>query len=337
MLDERWSEEVDEIGETLRRILEKECSHEVVRAAEESKNGRCAALEQQLSEFGLNELEAPADWFARIAFELGRTLAPTIHVESMSVQALLGRQDVVLGFNGVVPAHSKYVAVKQGDGVYIEELTGNAKRSVAGDFLVQHEATGNGERVGNLDLADKLRRFDLMCSSARMIGAGQALLQYGVDYACEREQFGQPIGAYQAIANRLLEASTELDAAELLLRKAAFTALDDAGGDGAPMDHFATMLWAKAVDAARNVSMNVHQTLGGNGFTLEYNVQLYSRRLRSWAMRGPRAGAMLANLGRSLLHAESRDNIQLLWHHEKGLPLPRWAQEADELGLGCTQ
>lgn len=333
MLDERWSEEAEEIGQTLHRILEKECTHEVVRQAEEATDGRSHALELQLEEFGLRDLEGPPDWYARIAYELGWSLAPTAHVEEMAVQALFGRAGVVLGLDSWVPAASEFVAILREDGVYLEQLSGAPKRTAAGDFLVRHQTTGEGEKLGDVQLADRLRRFGLMCSSARMIGAGQALLRYGVDYACEREQFGQPIGAYQAIANRLTEASTLLDGAELLLRKTAFTATAEAGGDGAPMDHFTTMLWAQSVDAARNVAMNVHQAFGGNGFTLEYNVQLFSRRLRSWANRGPRSGPMLAELARTLLTAGGCEDLQLLWHHEQGLPLPRWAQEADSITL----
>jgi hypothetical protein len=120
-----------------------------------------------------------------------------------------------------------------------------------------------------------------------------------------------------------------LDAAELLVRKAAFTALAVAGGDGAPAKAFALMVRSKAVEAARRVATEVHQVFGGNGFSVEYDVQLYSRRLRSWAMRVPRAGADLAALGRLMLDPSQRDALPLLWHFDKGMPLPRWAAEVD--------
>ncbi|SCW75556.1 hypothetical protein SAMN02927924_02599 [Sphingobium faniae] len=56
MLDERWTPEVEEIGDALRRILSAESSPEQVRKAEAEENGRDAALEQTLAEFGLGDL-----------------------------------------------------------------------------------------------------------------------------------------------------------------------------------------------------------------------------------------------------------------------------------------
>jgi alkylation response protein AidB-like acyl-CoA dehydrogenase len=202
-------------------------------------------------------------------------------------------------------------------------------RSTAGDLLVQHVSAATGERIGDLPAAARIARFADLADAARIVGAGQGLLQYGVAYARERHQFGKPIGGYQGVAHRLADAATLLDAADLLVRKAAFTALPESGGDGAPSSVFATMVRAKAVEAARFVATTVHQVFGGYGFAMDYDVQLYSRRLRSWAMRGRRSAPALAELGRALLDPRRRDAIRHLWHYETGVPLPRWASEAD--------
>ncbi|SCW90358.1 Acyl-CoA dehydrogenase, C-terminal domain [Sphingobium faniae] len=260
---------------------------------------------------------------------MGRSLAPTAHVDAMPVQALLGRSGVSVGFDGPVPAANASVAVRRGEQVVIEPLSGPPRRTAAGDFLVDHVSGQDGEVVGDAALADRLLRFRALTDAARLVGAGQALLAYGADYAREREQFGKIIGTYQGVAHRLSRAAGELDAAELLVRKAAFTASVEHGGDGAPPSHFAIMVWTKAIAAARFVSTNVHQTFGGNGFAMEYDVQLYSRRLRNWAMRGPRPGAQLADLARMALHPARREAMTMLWHYETGMPLPRWAREAD--------
>lgn len=332
MLDERWSEDVEEAGTALRKLLVAECTPVRVRAAEAGADGRDPALEAQLEAFGLNGLDAEPAMFARIAMELGRALAPTGHVETMPVLALLGRSGVALGFDGLAPVSAAAVAVRGEDGVYILPLDGKARRSAAGDWLIRLPAEqGGGERVGDLDLAGRLQRYANLVEAARMVGAGQALLAHGVAYAGEREQFGKIIATYQGVAHRLSRASAELDAAELMVRKTAFVAAREGG---TPSEAFAIMVRAKAIEAARTVSTHVHQVFGGNGFALEYDVQLFSRRLRSWAMRGPRAGAMLADLGRMLLDPERRDGLQMLWHHESGMPLPRWAREADAMAGG---
>lgn len=331
MLDERWSDDVEAIGDALRGLLDGECSPETVRTAEARENGRDLALEKQLDEFGLGALEGDPDLFARIAFELGRALAPTAHVETMPVQALLARADTAVGFDGLVPAGVGSVALLRGDSVVIAPLKGTPRRTAAGDLVVAPlPLAGNaGEVVGDLALVDRLRRYLALVESARLTGAAQALLRYGVNYVRDREQFGRSIATYQGVSHRLSRAAAEADAAELLVRKAAFTATGAAGGDGAPPAPFAIMARAKAVEAARFVATNVHQVFGGNGFAMEYDVQLYSRRIRNWSGRGVRTGSQLADLGRMVLDAPRRDAIAGLWHYEQGITVPRWAREAD--------
>jgi hypothetical protein len=329
MLDERWDPTVAEIGEALAKMLAVESSNERVRRAEATSDGIDAALDRQLAAFGLTEIEGGADLFARIAFELGRALASTAHVEAMPVQALAGRLQVSLGFAGPVPAANRLVAVRDGAVVRVEELRGEARRSAAGDLLVAHRTTGQGEEIGGAELGDRLQRFADLMDAARLVGAGQALLALGVDYASHREQFGKLIGTYQGVAHRLARVAGDLDAAELLVRKAAFAAHPEHGGDGAPPAHFAIMVRAKAIQASRDAATNVHQVFGGNGFAMEYDVQLYSRRIRSWAMRGRRSSPDLAELGRMVLDPGRRAQLPMLWHYERGIQIPRWAQEAD--------
>lgn len=329
MIDERWSEDVTEIADALAKMLAIESANEKVRKAEDEHGGIDPALSAQLEAFGLDQLEGEPELFARIAFELGKSLASVAFVETMPVLALTGKAGVSLGFSGPVPSVNRLVAVRDGDAVRIEELNGDLRRSAAGDGLVFHQVTGKGEVIGDAALADRLQRYADLVDAARLVGAGQAALAYGVDYASQREQFGKIISTYQGVSHRLARVAGDLDAAELLVRKAAFTASTAHGGDGAPPQHFAIMVRAKAIQAARFAATNVHQVLGGNGFAMEYDVQLYSRRIRSWAMRGRRSGPDLAELGRMVLDPAKRDAMAMLWHYEKGIQLPRWAQEAD--------
>jgi hypothetical protein len=329
MIDERWSEDVTEIADALGKMLSVESSNEKVRKAEDGHGGVDPALVTQLKAFGLDQLEGEPELFARIAFELGKSLASVAFVETMPMLALTGRAGVSLGFSGPVPAANSLVAVSDGDAVRIERLNGDPRRSAAGDSLVFHKCTGEGEVVGDAGLADQLKRFADLVDAARLVGAGQAALAYGVDYASQREQFGKIIGTYQGVSHRLARVAGDLEAAELLVRKAAFTSSTAHGGDGAPPQHFAIMVRAKAIQAARFAATNIHQVLGGNGFAMEYDVQLYSRRIRSWAIRGRRSGPCLAELGRMVLDTTRRDEMLMLWHYEKGIQLPRWAREAD--------
>lgn len=329
MLDERWSSDAEEVGQALRKLFSTESTPERVRLAEASASGRDLVLEAHLHEFGLHEAEVSLDILARVAYEIGYALASVPFVEAMPALALLRLENVSYGCDGLVPAALPQVAVLRDGRVWIEPLNGMPRRSGAGDVLVQHVSTGGGEPVADGTVADRMTRMMRLLNASRMVGAGQALLRYGVDYAKERKQFGKQIGAFQAVAHKLADVAIGLEGAELLLRKAAFTGFETAGGDGAPSALFAAMVHAKAVQASRLAATNVHQVFGGNGFAMEYNVQLYSRRIRSWAMRLGPQGAALAGIGRTVLNANTRDSVRHLWHHDVGMPIPRWAQEID--------
>ena len=133
------------------------------------------------------------------------------------------------------------------------------------------------------------------------MGAAEGVLAIGVAYAQRRHQFGRPIGSFQAVAHRLADAATMVDAAGLLVRKAAWTAEVDQDGDGAPDWTFAAMARAAAEDAAELAAATTHQVMGGYGFTVEEDCQLYSRRIRAWRLRLPPVGDELAELARRLL------------------------------------
>lgn len=331
MLDERWTDNVEDIAEVLAKMLAAESTSERIRKAEAETGAIDLRLFEQLEDFGLDTLEGEPELFARIALELGKALASVAYVEAMPILALLGKSGVSLGFSGPVPAANPLVAVLDADTVRIEAINGEPRKTSAGDWLVKHEPTGEGEVIGDAQIADRLQRFADLVESARLVGAGKGVLTYAVEYAREREQFGRAIGTFQGVSHRLARVAGDLDAADFLVRKAAFVASSDNGGDGAPPSHFAIMARAKALGAARSAATNAHQVLGGNGFAMEYDVQLFSRRIRSWAMRGRRSGVGLVELGRMVLDPAQRNDMAMLWHFERGIQLPRWAKEADSM------
>lgn len=337
MIDERWDPEVEEIAQALARMLSVECTSAAVRSAEADHGGASPGIGALVDAFGLEQLEGSPALFARIAMEFGRALVPVPFVETMPVLALTGTPGVAWSHDGLAPAALDRIGVARDGGYFAEPLAGEGRLTAAGDYLVPHQPTGTGDRLGDAALADRVARYAGLTMAARIVGAGQALLAYACRYVAEREQFGRPIGAFQAVAHRLANVVGELDAADLMLRKAAFAAEPDNGGDGAPPAHFAIMVWAQAVRAGRFAATNVHQVFGGNGFAMEYDVQLYSRRIRSWAMRGPRSETALAELGRMVLDPARRDAMALLWQFDQGMQLPRWAREADMLPTQAAQ
>lgn len=333
MLDERWGETEGAVADALRALLAKECTAATVREAEAAPDGRAPRLEHLLTTFGLDDLPADPAVLAAAAWELGRALAPVPFVETATVRAGLGLdRALAYGLEGPVPASVNEAVVARDDGSLVIGVVdaASARRTAAGELVVPLDAiVRTDEVVGSPAEADRLRRLVRLLGAARVVGAGEGLLALGVDYVKRREQFGRPIGAFQAVAFRLVDAAIAIDGAALLARKAAWVADAAQGGDGAPSTLFATMAWAQAVDASRLVATNVHQCMGGYGFALEYDCQLASRRIRSWAMHlGPTGGA-LADVARELLEPARRDALRWLWHRERGVDVPRWAQELD--------
>lgn len=104
------------------------------------------------------------------------------------------------------------------------------------------------------------------------LGLGRAAFEFAARYALEREQFGKPIAMNQAIGFKLADMDTQLEAARLLLRKAAD--LKDAGENftvaAARAKLFATNVGVQACDDAI-------QILGGYGYIKEYPVERYWR------------------------------------------------------------
>jgi hypothetical protein len=332
MLDERWPPDAADLSLALRALLEKEGDAAAVRVAEARPDGRDPSLEEHLKAFGLWELPPDPAILGCAAWELGRALAPVPFAECAAVRAVIGTPDASSGLEGPVPVPPARSVVRDGAGrLRLEVVTSSAQRTASGDLLARvPDVQNGGPEVGGPNEADRLRRMTRLLHAARLGGAGERLLEIGVGYAKRREQFGRPIGSFQAIAHRLADAATALDGAALLVRKAAWVADPAQGGDGAPSQPFATMTWAKAVDAARFIASTVHQVMGGYGFTLEEDCQLYSRRIRSWTMRLPQPAPALAELARALLDPARRDEVRYLWHHDRGVPLPRWAAVVDD-------
>ncbi len=100
------------------------------------------------------------------------------------------------------------------------------------------------------------------------VGLGRAALETAARYALERVQFGKPIARHQAIAFKIAEMATELEAARLLVMKAA--ALRDAGRD---ITLAASMAKLKGSVAGVNACDAAIQILGGYGYVREYQVE----------------------------------------------------------------
>ena len=110
-----------------------------------------------------------------------------------------------------------------------------------------------------------------------MLGAARRCLDMSVEYAKVREQFGQPIGSFQAIRHRCAEMLLEVENAHSATYYAAW-ALDANAEDAALA---ASVAKAYVSEAARKACGEAIQVHGGIGFTWEYDLHLYFKRAKA--------------------------------------------------------
>ncbi|HDM75475.1 MAG TPA: acyl-CoA dehydrogenase [Deltaproteobacteria bacterium] len=107
------------------------------------------------------------------------------------------------------------------------------------------------------------------------LGIGLAAMDFATNYAKERVQFDKPITSFQAIQWMIADHYTELEAARLLLLRAAF--LKDQGKYYAPQ---ASMAKLYATEAANRACYSALQMLGGYGYTKDFPIERYARDVR---------------------------------------------------------
>ncbi|MEV4439794.1 acyl-CoA dehydrogenase family protein [Streptomyces sp. NPDC049577] len=115
--------------------------------------------------------------------------------------------------------------------------------------------------------------------AAEAVGAADRALERTVEYARVREQFGRPIGSFQAVKHRLADLYVAVRAARSAAYYAAWAAV---GGPDAPAGSAAGGLaLAQALETLRLVAGEAVQLHGGVGVTWEHDVQLYFKRAAS--------------------------------------------------------
>jgi butyryl-CoA dehydrogenase len=107
---------------------------------------------------------------------------------------------------------------------------------------------------------------------AMSVGIARGALEDSLEYANQRQQFGRPIGKFQAIRWMIADMATEIDAARLLVHRAAF--LED---QGLPYSKEAAMAKLFASEIAMRATNKAIQIFGGYGYTREYPVERYFR------------------------------------------------------------
>jgi butyryl-CoA dehydrogenase len=129
-------------------------------------------------------------------------------------------------------------------------------------------AEGEGFRI-----AMRTLDFTRPMTGATAVGVAQAALDAAVEYARERRQFNQPIGAFQGVQFMLADMAMQVHAARLMVHHVA--GLVDRGAPATALE--SAMAKCFAADAAMKVTTDAVQVFGGVGYTREFPVERYMR------------------------------------------------------------
>ena len=178
---------------------------------------------------------------------------------------------------GIRASHTAEVVL---DGVRVPagNLLGGIERLEERLARARERLEGNAHRSGpsrSRRDSTPLRTLELSRPTvgAQAVGIARAAYEHALEYACTREQFGRPIITNQAIAFQLADMATEIDAARLLVWRAAWM-----GATGHPFDAAqGSMAKLKAGEVANWVTDQAISILGGWGYVRESPVQRWHR------------------------------------------------------------
>jgi alkylation response protein AidB-like acyl-CoA dehydrogenase len=198
--------------------------------------------------------------------------------------------------------HADVAIVGGADGLRLVDLAASPPVAVTSDDVVRRPAriTGDGVPLSNDPgaLAEAQTRGTTF-TAAVLNGASRRLVAMSVEYALDREQFGVPIGSFQAVKHLLAEAHTGVESS----RPAAWYAARVADGDAREAAIAASVAKLTANRAAKRASWHALQVHGGIGFTWEHDLQFWLKRVRGLEEQWGSTRDHRRALGRAALHA----------------------------------
>ncbi|MFN2465339.1 MAG: acyl-CoA dehydrogenase family protein [Candidatus Dormibacteria bacterium] len=123
------------------------------------------------------------------------------------------------------------------------------------------------------DVAGALQRVEVVLA-AELVGVAQRAMELAVEYAKNRQQFGRPIGAYQAVSHRCAEMLVDVESA----RSATYFAAWAADAEPTTLPLASSVAKAAAAETGWKVAASSLQVHGGIGFTWEHDLHFFMKR-----------------------------------------------------------
>jgi butyryl-CoA dehydrogenase len=194
--------------------------------------------------------------YARLSDEVGAKGIGAVLVEADREGVSFGARERLMGFRGIPSADVRF-----------DDVVVPAENLVIGPG-----------GFGRLFRAFSIERLG---NSTMSLAIGQAALDRTVDYVQERTQFGKPLIEFQNVQMTLADMVLQVEAARLLVHRAARTA-----GTGLPDSLEVSLAKCTANEMAKRVSDLAMQLHGGNGYTEEYGLERLHRDAHGWAVAG---------------------------------------------------
>ena len=223
-------------------------------------------------------MERELDWDARSietrAEERGgkvvltgvKQFVPWAHVaDVILVPAIAGSSPVIFAVETSAPGVSVKLLTSMDPGLRLSTVT------------LENAVVATETRLPSAGALDFLLQRGAVGAAAEMLGAARRCLDMAVEYAKVREQFGQPIGSFQAIRHRCAEMLLDVENSFAAVYYAAWSL--EHGADDGPLA--ASVAKAYVSDASRKVCGDAIQVHGGIGFTWEYDLHLYFKRAKA--------------------------------------------------------
>ena len=304
-----------EFATALRELLAAAADPAALRTAWESPDGRVAGLWKRLAEVGVTGLTvgeefggSGMDLTAAVAMlvETGRAALPEPLVETLTGVALLTEAggpvaaqwlpSVATGEAVIAVAlHPRALVSGAGEADLVLLRDADGVRAVSrADLDIQpvanldkgvrlaHVGAGPavGERITDEDSTAPDHAFDVgvVAVAAQQVGLAQAMLDMAVRYAGQREQFGKPIGSFQAVKHQLADAHVDVVFALPVVHRAAWSVAHNLPSQARDASH-AKLAGTRASLRAARTALQVH---AGIGYTYEHDLHIWMK--RAWTL-----------------------------------------------------
>ena len=302
---------------SVREFLTAEVSPERIRASWEREDGRDPALWQQLTELGLTGMTVPVEFgglgmneldFVLLAQECGYVALPEplVHSALVAVPSLCqlgaelaaewlprvasGAAKVIVGLEQnllVEDAHSAdLLLLQRGEAWFAltpaevalrrNESVDPSRQLFAVDIKAGAAPVAEGALALELTLA-ALDRGALACA-AQALGLAQRMVDMAVSYSTDRQQFGKPIGSFQAVKHLMANVAVRLEYARAPVHRAAYSI---AHGE-AVASRAVSQAKLMACEAANLAAKNSIQVHGAMGYTWEVDLHIFMK--KAWAL-----------------------------------------------------